>query len=252
MPYAPLGYQTPIPQQDPPQSMPPPAPPQLPPQAPMSFAPMALGPGSQWLGQPGALPPDQQSALIAQVQAMLASDDPRQKAMGEALLAQHGRSLFAMGLNRATGGLGQSGRGVSDALLSSAGGAYSPEALDFGNRLTRAARPDAAHDAEMIGAALGLAPLTTAAGRTLRLLRGGGPPGRLPPPATGPAPPPQVPAVPPSEAIPYDYSPGWMRRMADDLNPGGSPLPPGSRPPQEEPLPKFQWPKGPPRRKKGD
>jgi hypothetical protein len=243
MPYAPLGYQTPIPSQGAPQSMMPPAPP---PQAPMSFAPMQLGPASQWLGQPGAmpsdlqpgmLPPDQQSTLIAQIQAMLASDDPRQKALGEALLAQHGRSLLAMGANRATWGL-------SDQLM---GGG---PAREFGNRLTRAARPDAAHDAEMIGAALGFVPLGLA-GRGLGLLRAGIPQGTPPTPPTLPSAAPtggqQSGLEPPRSGFdPYQPGPGeasgWLRRLADEQErrrAAGSPMPeqPGS------PAPEGGWPK---------
>src|SRR5262245_15252259 len=54
----PYDYQTPIPQ-GPPMS---PVPPALP-QAPMSFAPMTLGPASQWFDQPGGMPPDLRGAM---------------------------------------------------------------------------------------------------------------------------------------------------------------------------------------------
>jgi len=64
---------------------------------------------------------------------------------------------------------------------------YSPEEIDFANRLSRAVRPGEYHGAEMAGTAANIAGYLLPAGWIARLLRAGGQPGTptaIPPPPT--------------------------------------------------------------------
>ena len=82
----------------------------------------------------------------------------RQRALAEAYVARFGRNMGMVALNQATGspwgGSGQ--QGLSDWLMTHSPGAepgsvigrYSPEEMDFSNRLTQAVRPGEYQGAE--------------------------------------------------------------------------------------------------------
>src|SRR5262245_34486380 len=205
---------------------------------PLAPAPLPSGP----LSPPGNMPMDQQTALIEMIKQMAQSDDPLQKAAAQKFMSEHGRSMLAVGLNRATMGLGSPGQGLSDSLMTMGQtGAFSPQSLDFSKRLTQGVDPGGYHGAEMAGTAanlaLGLGIPRGILGLARLLSPGGTPPGGPQSPGTMPPQAPLGPAGPqpgPTPGVPPE-PPGGLRemqgpsqwpRVIDDLRGQGGPRPP--------------------------
>jgi hypothetical protein len=229
-PYAPLGFQTPIPPANPSTPVPP---------------PVSLPPGANPPSMSAIPPPMDQNRVIEQIKAMLDSPDPQTRVMGQALVDRFARTPFGAFMNRLTQskfGTPQGTQGYSDQFITKdtpqspaglVGNRFTPEEMAYGEKLGREipGLSGNIHGLEMAGTALNHAlAMAPFAGVLRKAMSRGGPPGPL-------SPAPDLPTTPPGA----EPEPGWIQRRASELPPPPEPLEPTSpdMPPLEGGFPKV-------------